>query len=278
MIYLNGRLLPDEETRISPADRGLLLGDGLFETMRAYQGEIFRLRAHLHRLLTSADFLGIPIPDVGEELSQALARTLEANDLSHSDASLRLTLTRGVGPRGLVPPRNTQPTLLITAAPLERTEFPPATAILASVCRNEHSPLANLKTLNYLDNILARQEAVQRGADEALLRNTAGNLAEASAANLFVVFEGVLRSPPLSDGALPGITRGVVMELAQELDIPLVEASLSPERLFEADEAFLTNSLIEVRPLLKVNGREIGDGEVGEITRRIRAGYRKEIE
>ncbi len=273
MIYLNGKLFPDDKACISPSDRGLLLGDGIFETMRVYKGNIFRLDAHLERFLAGAEFLDIPLPDVGESLSQSLARTLEANALAGSDASLRLTLTRGSGPRGLVPSPQAKPTLLITASPLSVTAYPPATAIISSICRNEHSPLANLKTLNFLDNVLARQEAVKAGADEALLLNTAGNLAEASAANLFVVFDGILHTPPLSDGPLPGITRAVVLELAEGLDIPAVETSLKPEQLFAAEEAFLTNSLIEVRALVKVDGQNIGDGREGEITRELMANW-----
>ena len=277
MIYLNGELLPDDEACISPADRGLLLGDGLFETMRVYQGDIFRVDAHLERLLAGADFLGIPVPVVGEGLPQALSRTLAANGLARSDASLRLTLTRGTGPRGLLPPPNAQPTLLITATPLGATTFSPATAIIAGPRRNEYSPLSNLKTLNFLDNILARREAAEAGADEALLLNTAGNLAEASAANLFAVFEGVLHTPPLSDGVLPGITRAVVLELAQGLDIPVVEASLAPGQLFTAEEAFFTNSLIGIRPLVKVNARAIGTGKLGNLTLAIKTAYQEMV-
>ncbi|OQY26527.1 MAG: hypothetical protein B6I38_11185 [Anaerolineaceae bacterium 4572_5.1] len=278
MFYLNGKLLPDSEACISPSDRGLLLGDGLFETMRAYQGHIFRADAHLARLLAGAEFLGIDVP-VGEgDLLRALSRTLEANGLAQSDASLRLTLTRGTGPRGLVPSPNARPTLLITASPLKAIVHPSATAIIASVRRNEHSPLANLKTLNFLDNVLARREAVGAGADEALMLNTAENLAEASAANLFAVFDGVLHTPPVGDGALPGVTRAVVMELSQGLDIPVVvEASLAPERLFTAQEAFLTNSLIEIQPLVIVNGRRIGEGEAGEMTRRLQDAYKETV-
>ncbi len=276
MIYINGELLPDDQACISPADRGLLLGDGLFETMRVYGGDIFRLDAHLERLLAGADFLGIPLPDMGEGLPQALARTLEGNGLARGDASLRVTLTRGSGPRGLAPPPQSRPTLLVTASPLARAAYPPATAITSSIRRNEQSPLANLKTLNFLDNILARREAAEAGADEALLLNTAGDIAEASAANLFAVFDGVLQTPSLGDGALPGVTRAVVMELAQELDIPVVEASLIPEQLFGADEAFLTNSLVEIWALVEVDGREIGGGKAGEITRLVCGVYKGE--
>jgi branched-chain amino acid aminotransferase len=277
MIYLNGQIITTSDTHIDPSDRGLLLGDGIFETMRAYQGRIFRLDDHLGRLHQGADFLGIPIPLSKDELARGLHATLEANQLSQRDASLRLTLTRGPGPRGLLPPPEPTPTILITAAPLTQTTFPPAVAIIASIRRNEHSPLANIKSLNYLDSILARQEAEIQGADEAILLNTAGNLAEASAANQFVVINGILHTPPIHDGALPGITRAVVLELAKQLGIPAQEPTLTREDLFTAQEAFLTNSLIEIRPLVQVDHHVLGNGEIGNITRQLQSAYREAV-
>ncbi len=226
MVYLNGQLHPRAEARIDPTDRGLLLGDGLFETMRADRGRIFRL-----------------------------------------------TLTRGPGPRGLLPPPDPRPTLLITASHLPSTPHPPATAHIASIRRNEHSPLSNIKSLNYLDNLIARQEALAHGADEALLLNTAGHLAEASSANLFVVTDGILHTPSLTDGALPGITRAVVLEVAAELGLPAAETSLTPLDLARADEAFLTNSLMGIRALVKVRGQPVGRGEAGPITRQVQERY-----
>ncbi|MEA3349260.1 MAG: aminotransferase class IV [Chloroflexota bacterium] len=277
MIYLNGQLLPDDQARINPADRGFLLGDGVFETMRAYRGHIFQLDAHLDRLVAGANFLGIPLPLSRDALTRGLYATLRANQLSQQGASLRLTLTQGPGPRGLIPPPHPQPTLLITAAPLSRTSFPPAKAIIASTRRNEHSPLAKIKSLNFLDNVLARREAAAQNVDEALLLNTAGNLAEASASNLFIVRDGILQTPPISDGALPGITRTVVLKLAAKLGIPAVETSLAPETLLRAEEAFLTNSIIEIRALVRVEGQLLGNGDVGEITRGLQRAYREAV-
>jgi branched-chain amino acid aminotransferase len=278
MIYLNGHLLPDDQTRIDPADRGFLLGDGIFETMRSYRGRIFRLDAHLDRLFSGAEFLGIPVPLMRDELARGLSATLEANQLSKRGASLRLTLTRGPGPRGLNPPPRPQPTVLITAAPLTQTSFPPAKAIIANdIRRNEHSPSSKIKSLNYLDNILARQQAEQSGADEALLLNTAGNLAEASTANLFIVKNGTLQTPPIGDGALPGITRSVVLELAAKLGIPAQETSITAYDLPRADEAFLTNSIIEIRPLVQVEGQWLGNGGMGEITQALQRAYQEAV-
>jgi branched-chain amino acid aminotransferase len=279
MIYLNGDLLPDDQTRIDPADRGFLLGDGIFETMRSYQGHIFRLDAHLDRLFSGAEFLGIPVPLMRDELARGVSATLDANQLSNRGASLRLTLTRGPGPRGLIPPSHPRPTVLITATPLTQTSFPPAQAIIAKdIRRNEHSPSSKIKSLNYLDNILARQQAEQSGADEALLLNTAGHLAEASTANLFIVKNGTLQTPPIGDGALPGITRSVVLELAAKLGFPAQETSITADDLQRAEEAFLTNSIIEIRPLVQVEEQWLGDGGMGEITRSLHGAYREAVE
>ena len=209
---------------------------------------------------------------------EGLSATLEANQLSSRGASLRLTLTRGPGPRGLIPPPRPQPTILITAASLSQTHFPPAKAILAKdIRRNEHSPSSKIKSLNYLDNILARRQAEQAGADEALLLNTAGHLAEASTANLFIVNDGTLQTPPISDGALPGITRSVVLELAAKLSIPAEEISITADDLQRAEEAFLTNSIIEIRPLVEVEGQLLGNGGMGEITRIVQGAYREAV-
>lgn len=273
MIYLNGDIIPADSAQISPADRGLLLGDGIFETMRAYGGRIFRLHAHVDRLIASADFLGIPIPISREALSKALDATLEANQLSQSDAALRLTLTRGAGPRGLSFPPNPKPTLLISATTLDNLHLPPAKALIASIRRNQHSPLAKIKSLNFLDNILARQEATSQGFDDALLLNSSGQLAEASAANLFIVRKACLLTPPIYDGALPGVTRAVIFELARSLAIAIKESSMGCGDVAQADEAFLTNSLIEVQPLIQVGEQSIGHGEIGPVTAQIQKSY-----
>ncbi|MEN8172605.1 MAG: aminotransferase class IV [Chloroflexota bacterium] len=275
IIYLNGDILPQENAQISASDRGLLLGDGIFETLRVYQGRIYRLDDHLDRLMASANTLGIPMPVSRIALCEALDATLEANQLAQSDASMRLTLTRGAGPRGLDLPSDPEPTLLISAAPLDQTLLPPATALISSIRRNQHSPLASIKSLNFLDNILARSEARSQGLDEALMLNTDGQLAEASAANLFIAANDSLLTPTVVDGALPGITRAVIFEISKSQAIPIQERSLSRDELLEADEAFLTNSIIEVRPLIQVEGQIIGHGGIGPLTERIQDAYRR---
>jgi branched-chain amino acid aminotransferase len=239
-LWLNGRLLDPEAARIDPADRGFTLGDGLFETIRVEAGLPAHLGRHLARLRGSAAYLEIPLPWSDPVIGEAIAQLLAAEGLR--EAALRLTLSRGPGPRGIIPPAAPAPTLLITAGPR------PAPAVTR---RNEASPLSHLKTLNYLDNILARREATRLGADDAILLNSAGRLAEATIANLFVLKGGIWRTPPVADGALPGIARGLLLAGGA------VEASLDPSDLAQAEAAFLSNSL-GLRPIASIEGRAIG--------------------
>jgi len=258
MIHLNGRMVDAAAARIDPADRGLLLADGLFETLRAYRGRPFALDAHLARLAAGAHVLGLPMPATAK-MEAAVAETLAANRIA--DATLRITLTRGSGPRGLLPPEHPIPTLLVTASP------PGAAptgwrARIASIRRNEHSPLSRLKTLAYLDNVLALKEVAVAKADEALMLNTAGRLAGGSRSNLFLMLSGVLVTPPESEGVLPGIARGQLLALAAAERIETREAPLSPEDLDLAGEAFASNSVAEVVPLLDANGASLPCGPV----------------
>lgn len=264
IIHLNGRLLALADARIDPTDRGLTLGDGLFETLRARDGGILRLSNHLGRLRAGAAVLGLDVPSSDRELGNHLAETLAANGLG--DGVLRLTLTRGPSGRGVLPPRPAAPTLMITASGHDAAPGPASVLIATVTRRNEHSPLARCKCLNFLDNILARQEAEKGGADEALLLNSTGRLAEATAANLFVVIGGELLSPPVADGALPGVMRADVMDRLGGRECPL-----APEDLARASEAFLTNSL-GIRPLIRVDGVPLGDGNPGPLTEEAMAG------
>lgn len=264
IIHLNGRLIPKAEARIDPSDRGLTLGDGLFETIRARDGGILRLSRHLRRLRAGAAVLGLDVPYSDPDLGLFLAETLSENGMR--EGVLRLTLTRGPSGRGLLPSGPSSPTLMITASGPDAAPGP-ASAVIATVTRrNEHSPLARCKCLNFLDNILARQEAEKLGADEALLLNTAGRLAEASAANLFVVIGAELLTPPVEDGALPGVMRADVMERLGARECPL-----APDDLARASEAFLTNSLA-IRPLTRVDGVPLGDGNPGPVSEEAMAG------
>jgi branched-chain amino acid aminotransferase len=258
-VFVNGRLAEAGDTVIDPADRGLTLGDGVFETMAVHGGRIARLAAHLARLRHGAGVLGFAAPMADGDLGAALDSVVQANAIT--EGVLRLTCTRGPAPRGLLPPETPAPSLIITGAAKAPGTGGLVTAVIATATRrNEHSPLSRIKSLNYLDNILAAREAAEKGADEALLLNGAGNLASASAANLFAVIDGELVTPPASDGVLEGVMRADVLRV-----LGGTERTLSPGDLAGASEAFLTNCL-SVRPLTAVDRTAIGDGRPGPVT------------
>ena len=257
LIHLNGKLIEAAAARIDPSDRGFLLADGLFETLRTYDGRPFRLDRHLARLAAGAGLLGLPLP-AAAGIAAAVGETLAAN--SHRRASLRITLARGVGPRGLLPPADASPTLLIASHPLPEGGPASFAAGLVGIRRNEHSPLSQIKSLAYLDNILALREAAAAGCDEALLLNTAGRPVAGSRSNLFLVRDGTLLTPPASEGLLPGIARETILELAQAAGIRCREMPLTLADLTTADEAFVSNSVIELKPLRLLAGRAMEAG------------------
>lgn len=277
MIFLGDRLVAATTARIDPSDRGFTLGDGVFETLRAYGGKPFRLAAHVARLAAGAAALGIPLPLPAARIAEAVAETIAANDLMTDDAAIRITLSRGTGARGLLPPADARPTLMISASVYHPPAARPLGAVISEIRRNEHSPLARIKSLNYLDNVLAQRDAAARGADEAILLNTAGRLACAARANLFVLRGRALLTPPESEGVLPGIARAEVLEIARELNIGAHETPLDRNALATADEAFLSNSLIEIAGLGRIDGRPIGEGGIGATTAKIREAYRARV-
>jgi len=265
-IHLNGRLIEESVARIDPADRGFLLADGLFETLRVYDGQPFMLEAHLARLAQGAAALGLPMPPT-EVIARAAGETLGANGFRQ--ASLRITLTRGAGQRGLLPPAKPLPTLLVVGHPLGRPPPAALTAQISSIRRNERSPLSRLKSLAYLDNVLALREAASAGFDEALMLNAAGRLAGGSRSNLFLVLAGELVTPPPSEGVLAGIVRGAVLDLSHEAGIAAREAQLTLSDVERASEVLVCNSLLEVKPLIQVGERRLAPGPVGtELARR----------
>ena len=257
-IWLDGRLVDGREVRIDPSDSGLARGDGLYESLRARSGKAQRIGAHLARLHAGAGALGLTIPFADKDIGEAMSEVLAANGLAHGQ--LRVTLTRG--PESAKP---TPPTLLIAATPTV-PEPPAARAIIATVTRrNEFSPTARFKTLNGLDNLLARQEALRHKADEALLLNSQGRLAEASGANLFLVIDGDVLTPPVAEGALPGVMRAEVIDR-----LGAATAQLNPADLASASEAFLTNAH-GIRALVAVDGKPVGGGREGIVTARLKA-------
>jgi len=275
IVYLNGCLMPRSQASISVLDYGFLYGYGLFETMRAYGGQVFRLDSHLNRLVRSAEVLGLSIGVT--DLKDAVMATLQANQLS--DARIRITVSIGEG--SMVPDPSTcnKPTVLIIAGHYqpypEQIYQKGFRAVVSSIRRNSQSPLSRLKSANYLENMLAKQEARAAGVDEALCLNEKGLLAEASMSNIFLVNDGILRTPTEDSGILPGITREVVLELASQLGINTFEQDIRLDELSQTQEAFLTNSLIEIMPLTEIDGKPVGSGRSGPVTQRLMADYRK---
>lgn len=274
-VWLNGRLLPEDEARISPFDRGFLLGDAVFETVRAYGGRPFRLDDHLARLRRSCDAARLPFP---EGVPGAVAATLRANGLG--DAAVRVTVSRGPGGRGASPRGAGPATVLVTATAVEPR--PEAwTRGLALVTSRRPRPVAldaSVKTTNYLVNVLVKAEAEDAGADDALFVDAAGNVVEATQANVFAVMGTDLVTPPLASGCLPGVTRGVLLDLAPRAGLRPVERVLPREVMFGADEVFLSASVLEVGPVVSLDGRSVGGGAPGPVARRLHATYRKEAE
>jgi branched-chain amino acid aminotransferase len=285
IVYLNGRLVPRFEARLSPFDHGFLYGYGLFETMRAYDGHIFRLDAHITRLRCSAESIGLThgiltTEDGKQSLKAACTATLEANELR--DARIRLTVSAGEGDMTPDPGTCSTPTILITARnlvplPPEKREagFKAAVSFLR---RNSQSPLSRLKSTCYMESLLARTSARAAGYDEAIFLNEQGYLTEGSTTNVFLVSRGELITPCFESGVLPGITRDAVLGIARTSNIKATERWVELNELIEAEEAFLTNSILELVPLVSVEGRTIGTGKPGKLTGDLLFGYRKLVD
>ena len=277
IIYFNGHLVPRAEAKLSPFDHGFLYGYGLFETMRAYEGHIFRLDRHLTRLRCSAESLGLRPKLDAFDLENACVETLQANKLK--DARVRLTITAGEG--DMTPDLNTCSNLTVLVAAKNFVPLPPERyeqgfkAALSFLRRDSQSPLSRLKCTCYVSNILARMEAKAAGCDEAIMLNELGYIAEGSTANIFLVSEGEISTPSLESGILPGITREAVLEIARDLNIKTVERQVELRELSRAEEAFVTNSIIEVMPLTWLNGEPIGTGKPGKLTRNLMAAYKE---
>lgn len=275
-VFLNGEILGESSARISVHDRGLLLGDGLFETMRAYEGKIFRLAAHLARLRASAEFLRLRFDYRDDEIEEGIAELIRRN--ACPDAYVRLTVTRGPCARGLQLDPAAAPTVLMSVRSL--APYPPEQyrrgmkLIISAIRRNSASPLPRHKTLNYLPCLLARQEAMDAGAHGAVLLNEHGQVAEESVSNLFLALGGRLLTPPVYSGLLPGITRAAVMELAEAAGLRLEERPVGAGELFDCDEMFLTNSLMEVMPVRSVDKRVFPQRAPGPLTAGIQKAYR----
>lgn len=271
-VWLNGALVDHDEARVSHADHGLLVGDGIFETLRVYEGMPFGLDEHLTRLFVGASALGLPAPEPAE-LAGAVRDVLSANELTN--ARVRITMTSGTGPPGLAR-SGRRPTVIVTAVPL--VPWPAtATAVLSLFRRDAQSPLAGVKTTSLAKSVVALEEARAAGADEAILLNDRGELCEATTANVFCVLGGRIETPALSSGCLAGITRDHVLDLARAAGFDTVEARLPANVLREAEELFLTSSTREIQPLVALDGQPVGSGEPGPVTVRLADAYTQMI-
>jgi len=277
-IFLDGKFVNEQDAKVSVFDHGLLYGDGVFEGIRLYQGRIFRLDAHIDRLFSCAKAIMLEIPMSKLELIAACCAACRENKLV--DGYLRLVVTRGVGNLGLNPFTCKKPTVFIIAATIElypQSVYEKGIELITAATMRNHPNAINpaIKSLNYLNNILARIEAVRAGTVEALMLNGEGFVAECTGDNLFVIRNGKLTTPPVSAGALNGITRGVVLELASKLGLPASEANLTRYDVMTADECFLTGSAAEIVPVASLDGRTIGTGKPGAVTLQLTTEFRK---
>lgn len=271
MLWVNGLQRDPMLPSVSPLDAGFARADGVFETMRVYQGVPFELERHLTRLDRSARILRIDLPHLLPDWVEKALR--ESYDAGYHEAALRLVLSRGIGSTHGLLPTTREPTVVISVysvAPGPLTSAPPAVSLEIARCpKNERSCTATAKTLSYTDSIVTFIEATEAGADDALYLNTQGIISEATTANFFFCSGGILKTPRLGCGALEGITRAVVLEQARREGIPVEEGEYSPEVLAEATEAFITSSVREVMPVARIGRWEIGDGGPGPITERL---------
>jgi len=277
-IYIDGKFYSEANAKISVFDHGLLYGDGIFEGIRFYNGRVFRLEEHLNRLWDSARSICLEIPMTMQNMTDAVLETIRQNHLR--DGYIRLLVTRGIGNLGLNPTQCKSPSVIIIAATiaLYHEDFYRKGLTIVTCATRRSSPAAlnpAVKSLNYLNNVMARVEANLAGADEALMLNDAGNVAECTADNVFIVKRGQIFTPPVSAGALRGITRSVVFEIAAELGVKVREADITRHDVFVADECFLTGTAAEIVPVVKADGRSIGNGKPGPITARIIARFRQ---
>ena len=276
IIFMNDRLVPEDEARVSVFDHGLLYGDGVFEGLRSYSGRVFRLDAHIDRLWASARAICLEIPLSKEQVAKAVVDTLAANKLT--DGYVRLVVTRGAGSLGLDPNRTKNPQVIVIAdtISLYPQEFyeKGLRIVTAATQRVQSAALSpRIKSLNYLNNIMAKLEGLQAGCVEALMLNHKGEVAECTGDNVFVVRGTRLLTPPPDAGILEGITRGAVMDLAHAAGIDCREATLTRHDLYTADECILTGTAAEVIPVVEIDGRKVGAGTPGPVTSRLKSDF-----
>ena len=279
MIYLNGKLVPKSKAKVSVFDHGFLYGDGVYETLRAYNGIVFKIDEHIKRLFRSALMIGLKIPKTHDDIKRAIYKTIKAN--RHKEAYIRISISRGPGPIGLNPELCLKPTLVIISSRFK--DYPEKyykkglKIAIVDVRKNFKNALnPKIKSLNFLNNILAKIEAKKRGAYEAIMLNYKGNVAEGTITNVFFVKNNILCTPALDVGILDGITRRIILDIAKELKIKTKEGLFTRGHLYNAQEVFISNTTMEVMPVTKVDNIKISS-RIGKITKRLGVEYKKKI-
>jgi len=279
-IWLDGQLVDKEKALVSVYDHGLLYGDGVFEGIRAYNGKVFELDAHVRRLFDCAKAIRLNCPYSPEQMKASINETVKANNFT--DCYIRPVISRGPGDLGIDPKKAPKPVTFIIADQITMYHaelYQKGIDVITSSWTRNHNNATSprIKSLNYLNNVMAKQEAGDAGAHDAMVLNHLGNVSELSAANVFVVRDGKLHTPPLIDGTLEGVTRRVIMELAGKAGLACIERSLSRFDVYVADEFFATGTGVEVISITKVDHRMIGSGEPGPITKQLRQAFHKHV-
>ena len=279
-VWIDGRLVDKADAKVSVYDHGLLYGDGVFEGIRVYNGKIFEWKAHVERLFDSAKSIRLKVPFSAEQLKLAIEETFKANNFT--ECYVRLVVTRGVGYLGLSPSKCPTPSAFVIADTIEmypKEMYEKGMAVItASIIRNHPNAISpRVKSLNYLNNILAKIEATDAGVPEAIMLNHEGNVAECTGDNIFIVKGGTIYTPTTSDGILEGVTRQVILTLCKRLNLTAIEKTLQRHDLYVADECFLTGSAAEVVPVTKIDGRPVGTGEVGPVSKKLFEAFRRYI-
>jgi branched-chain amino acid aminotransferase len=271
-VWLDGQIVHMKDAKVSVFDHAVLYGDGIFEGIRAYNGKVFQMEAHLRRMWQGAGAICLQIPISKEEMEKAIYDTLKANNLTN--AYIRAVVTRGAGYLGLHPAKTANPSVFIIACalalyPLELYEKGMPIVTASTIRNHPHALSAQVKSLNYMNNIMAQIEATQAGAVEAVMLNHQGYVAECTGDNIFAIRAGELLTPPGSAGILEGVTRAVVMELARRRQIPVHERNMTRHDLYVADECFLTGTGAEIMPITHIDQRQIGCGKIGVMTKQL---------
>jgi branched-chain amino acid aminotransferase len=278
-VWINGKIRALKEAKISVFDRGFLYGDGAFETMRSYSGKVFKLERHIERLLKALKTVRIKSPYSGKDIREAVYSLLNINQLK--SAYIRMTVTRGEGRFGISYSDRLRPNTVIVAKAFtgysESLYSRGISAKVVDIRHNERSPLSGIKSSSFLNYILARFEAKEKGFDEAILMNTDSFITEGATSNIFLAKKGSLITPSAESGILCGITRAVIIEIARKLGVKVAQKKVTRRELESADEVFLTNSLVEILPVTRIGPRRIGDGLPGELTKLLHISYQKQV-